>query len=104
VEQVPLLTVPSQSLSIALGGDFYDIRVKAAGTIMAVDIIRNQVLIVTGMRAEANYPLIPYPYLEQGNLFFITRDDEYPWYERFNIDQNLFYLTQEEVEALRNAT
>ena len=102
--EIPLSTIPNQSFSIQLDQNNFDIRIHDCGTIMSVDIAVNNTVIVTGQRAVNGYPLIPYAYLEQGNFAFLTANDEYPYWERFGIDQYLIYASQEELEAIRAGT
>lgn len=99
--QIPISAIPNQSLSIQLDQNNFDIRIHACGSIMAVDIAINNEVVVTGIRATGGYPLIMYPYLENGNLTIITENDEYPDYTRFGIDQFLIYASTEELEAFR---
>lgn len=102
--QIPISALPNQSLSIQLDQNNFDIRIHDCGNIMAVDITINNVEIVTGVRATGGYPLIAYPYLENGNLTIITENDEYPDWRRFGIDQFLIYASTDELEAFRAST
>lgn len=116
--KIPLTNIPNQSLNIVLDGNNYVIRIHACGDstisasvaslrtlgngILAVDIIRNDVVIVTGMRAVSGTPLIPYTYLEDGNFIFITQNDQYPNWRLLGINQFLLFASQAELDALRN--
>jgi hypothetical protein len=102
--EIPLQAIPNQSLSILLGESQWDIRIKAAGNIMAFDISENNVPIVTGQRAVAGYPIIPYEYLEDGNFVLLTMNDEYPDYTQFGVTQSLIYTSETELETFRAAT
>jgi len=51
--------------------------------------------------AKTGTPLIPYRYLENGNFVFTTDGELEPYFELFNVSQQLVYLTLAEVEALR---
>lgn len=106
--QIPLANIPNQSLSIMLDGNQYDIRVHSCrdngefGTgIMVFTIYRNNVVIVSGIRAVAGFPLIPSLYLEDGNFTVITENDEYPDWRQFGITQFLIYASPTELEAAR---
>lgn len=92
--------VPNQTLSVDIDGVSFDISLKTAGTIIA-DITVDQVVKVQGAKCLPNKPIMPYEYLEHGNFFFITENEEYPDYTQFNISQSLVYLTVDEMVALR---
>lgn len=106
--QVPITNVPNQSLSINLDMSQYDIRIHATddngepGTeIMAVDITRDSVPIVTGTRAVPGYPIISSAYLENGNFIFVTLADDYPDWNQFGITQFLIFASQAELDLLQ---
>lgn len=103
---IPLQTIANQSLNIVLDQNNYNIRLHACEDtnslvygITAVDIIRNNIVIVSGMRAVAGTPLIPYSYLESGNFIFVTQNDEYPNWNYFGINQYLIYASQAELNG-----
>lgn len=102
--EIALSAIPNQSFSIRLDDHLYDIRLRAAKNIMAVDIVRDGVLIETGIRAEAGFPLIPYQYQESGNFIIVTENDEYPDYTKFGITQTLVYVTIAELGVIRAGT
>lgn len=112
MQNVPITNVPNQSFSIQLEGIWYDFTFRMCATAigaspfylaptMAVDIVRDNVAIVTGQRCVANFWLIPYRYLEQGNFFFVTDNDDLPDWNQFGITQFLMYATVEELAAAR---
>lgn len=99
--ELSLTTVPNQSLSSRLDGSRYDITLKAVtGDMMAVSITRDGTAIVSGQRAVAGTPLLPYRYHEAGNFVFLTKDGAAPYYTEFGTSQALLYLTADEIEAL----
>lgn len=107
---IPLAAVPNQTFSVRLDDSFYDIAIHLceglfpATAIMAVDIVRDGVAIVTGQRVVAGLPVIPYRYLEKGNFLFLTEDDELPYWEEFGITQFLIYASPAELEVLYGGT
>lgn len=94
---IPLQAIPNQSLSTVLDNTQFDIVVRVAGDIMAVDITINNVVILTGQRASPGCPLIPYQYLENGNFFLLTENNDYPDYTKFGVDQFLVYASPDEL-------
>lgn len=105
--QIPLQNIPNQSLSIQLDENQIDINFHATqdnidGTsgVTAIDIVINNVVIVSGMRAVFGTPIIPYIYLQDGNFAFITQGDEYPDWRQFGITQFLVYASESELEDI----
>jgi len=98
---VPLEAVANQELTITLEGSRYNLSIKQSINCMAIDIVRDGVVIITGIRPVAGAPVIPYKYLERGNFLFLTENDDIPWWEKFNITQSLLYLTIAEMEQAR---
>lgn len=108
---VPISNIPNQSFSINLDGSLYDINIQSTkgtsvdGTIvMAFDIVRDGTPVVTGARAVPGSFLIPAAYLENGNFFVYTMDDQYPDWQQFGITQQLIFIPQAELEAIRAGT
>jgi len=112
--EIPLASVPNQTFSIVLDERLYEIALYAIdtgnivldgatvpNTVMAVDITRDGVVIMTGMRVMPDYPMIPYRYLEAGNFVFITSEGDYPDYLQFGITQTMIYLSEAELAELR---
>jgi hypothetical protein len=84
-----------------LGDSLYALTIKETRGVMALDVVRDDVPIVSGSRMLPNSPLIPYQYLEAGNFVMISEDDEYPYYTNFGDSQLLVYVTDAELETLR---
>jgi hypothetical protein len=108
--QIPITNIANQSFSINLSDSQYDIRIHATSDrgipgneIMAVSIIRDGILIVQGMRALSDFPIIPSAYLEDGNFIITTMADEYPDWHQFGITQYLIFASQAELDAARQA-
>lgn len=105
--QIPLQNIANQSLNIVLDNNNYTIRLHACEDtnslitgITAVDIVRNNVVIVSGMRAVCGTQLIPYQYLVDGNFIFVTQNDMYPNWNLFGITQFLIYASQAEIDEI----
>lgn len=101
---IPLQAIPNQSLSVQIDQKTYDIRLRDCGNIMAVDIAIDNVDIVLGVRAVPQNFIIPYRYLENGNFFITSLEDEYPDWRRFGLDQFLIYASQAELTDARLAS
>lgn len=111
--EISLSQTPNQSFSIQLNSHQYDMTIRSVNAndilgvgIMAIDILKDNVAIVTGNRCNPFSPLIPYNYLEngEGNFFFFTLNNEYPNYTQFGITQALLYLSPTELEVIRAGT
>ena len=101
MQVIPIQAIPNQAFSITLDQNLYDITLRAAAGIVAATIKRNAVLIIENTRALAIRPIIPYKYLEDGNFFFITANGDLPVYTSFNTTQQLIYISQAELDAIR---
>lgn len=96
---IPLASIPAQTLSTQINNVLYNFTIRFMGGIMVVTIIRDNIEIITNIRATPFYPLIPYHYIEngEGNFIFYTPDDSYPNYTQFGITQYLLYVTDLEL-------
>ena len=95
--------IPNQTLTTSLEGNRYRLTLKAAGSILAVNIDRDNVRLLTGIRAVAGTPLIPYNHLfpNLGNFVFETFDAELPNWQQLGDTQRLIYFTAEEIRGFR---
>lgn len=100
---VPITATPNQSLSIQVDDVRYSIRLRDIGSMMALDLSIDDVVILQGLRVVANSPLIPYEYLEGdgGNFLFITELGDLPHWDQFESTQTLLYVTATEIESAR---
>jgi len=89
---IPLAALPNQNFSVQLGNDFYDISINQTRNTVCMTIYRNNVLIISGQRLVAGFAVIPYAYLESGNFFLLTENDDLPDYQKFGVTQYLIYV------------
>lgn len=106
---IPLNNIANQNFQIVLDNNQYDITLKSCRNsgaigveVMAITIIRNNEIIVSGFRCVPSYPLIPYKYLQEGNFVFLTQNDMYPDWRLFGVNQYLIYISPTELENIRN--
>jgi tRNA(Ile2) C34 agmatinyltransferase TiaS len=100
---IGLNAIPNQSLTIQIDDDLYQITMKATRGVMSCSIVRNDVAIVSNVRVVPGSPIIPYKYLESGNFVLLTQNDDYPEYTKFGSSQSLVFVSQLEIDELRNA-
>ena len=91
---------PNQTFPVTLSGSRYEITIKDAEQCMIVDIVKDDVTIIQGVRLLPNSLIIPYTYLVNGNFVLTTQDDELPDWNEFEITQELFYLASDEIKEL----
>lgn len=101
MQEIPLQSVPNQSLSILLDKNQWDFAIKTTGGITSCSISLNGVDILDGIRAVAGSFLIPSLYEEAGNFFFTTQNFQLPDYTQFGTTQYLIYISADELSALR---
>lgn len=101
---VPIETLPKQEFSIRLDEQRFVIGIRATGDVMSVSVERNGVKIIDNVRTVANRLVLPYDYMEgnAGNFAFRTEESDLPWWEKFNVTQQLVYVTAIEAEGIRN--
>lgn len=100
-EIIDIQAIPSQTVSATLGGERYDITLKSTGSIVAADVSRDGVTIITGQRVVAESPIIPYSYLETGNFLILTEDSDPPDYTKFGDSQVLYFASSSDLELIR---
>lgn len=93
---IDLEPVPAQSVSWVDGPIRYELRVFSLGNSMAVDLTIGGVRILSGFRVVAETPVIPYRYLETGNLMFVT-EGALPSWSNFGRTQFLVFIPGVEV-------
>lgn len=102
---IALQSVPRQKFTAIMDGVVFDIRLVAAGNCMYADISNSGVPVVSGMKCCPGTALLPYRYMEgqAGQFIFATgaNNTELPWWENFNTDQTLYYVTAAELAGLR---
>lgn len=98
---IPLATEANQSFTIVLEGQVWEVTLKEANGTMACTVVRDNVVIIQNTRVLPYAPIIPYPYLELGNLVITTENDELPYWTAFNVTQYLVYLTPAEMAEAR---
>lgn len=93
---VPLEALPNQSLTIRLNDDRYEIKlITISEGMMAISIIRNDVLLIQNQRIVPGVLLLPaYRAMGAGNFIFFTPDDSYPYYEEFNNGHVLYFVPE----------
>lgn len=99
--QLTIDKTANQTLSSLLDEASYKITLKALTNGMFIDIERDDVMIIQGLRIVGNTPIIPYPYLEHGNFILATQNGDIPDYTQFGTTQFLYYVTVEELEIAR---
>jgi hypothetical protein len=87
-------------MNVTLDGNRWTLTLKVATNVMFADIDRNDLTVLIGQRLVAGAPLLPYGYLSgDGNFWFLTENEEMPWWERFGVDQMLVYASPGEFDA-----
>jgi hypothetical protein len=100
VQQIPITAEPNQEFTADLDGLRFLVRLKETNGVMVADITIDDAVILSATRVLAGEPLIPYGYLEQGNLVMLTDADALPDYPQFGATQFLFYMSAAEIAAL----
>lgn len=95
MNKIPLSTLPNQQLAFNLDGAYWHLHIYQAVSRMYMDISRNGVKLIDGVRCFGGIGLMPYKHLHLpsfGNFIFDSDAD----YTNFGNTCQLYYLTLEE--------
>lgn len=102
MREIPLVSTANQELVVTLDDVRYVLRLVALSGVMGVTITANGASVVTGSQVLAGEMLIPYEYREPGGNFILqTLNDDLPDWTQFGATQRLFYLSADELGAIR---
>lgn len=100
-QSVPLQAIPNQSFTVNLGGNVFDIELRAMKDIMTISMAINGAQKLRNARCVAGALVIPSRYLEAGNFLFLTLNGELPDYNKFTTTQQLVYFSEDDLAAYR---
>lgn len=69
---LPLSPTPNQAFTFTVNSERWGVRLFSAKGVLCADVDVGGVRILSGVRVVAGEPIIPYKYLETGNLLIIT--------------------------------
>lgn len=95
--KIKLMQYPNQTFPVTLDSSRYEITIKDVDQCLTIDITKDDAVIIQGCRILPNSLIIPYTYLTDGNFILVTQDEELPDWNQFEITQELFYLTGDEI-------
>lgn len=100
--QVPLQAVPSQTVSVTLGGQACQLNVYSKSAALYVDIYVNNAVIALGVQCENGNRLVRYAYLGFiGDLIFVdTQGSADPFYTGLDGRFLLEYLDTADLATL----
>tara|TARA_R110002126_G_scaffold121631_2_gene263194 strand:- start:186 stop:509 length:324 start_codon:yes stop_codon:yes gene_type:complete len=104
MELITIDAIPSQSFTVTLGGNNYELKIYSIDGHMSYDLSINSAQVIAGYKMVNDIPLLAYPHQElSGNILLQIAEDEIPDYKKFGLSQFLYYLTEEEKTAYRLA-
>jgi len=100
-------TLPNQSVTFTEDSDFYEVVPKSVNNFMTVDISRNGVALVTGLRCVTSGPLpnflLPlYKEAGRGNFAYWNDSENYPLYSDFGVTTFLAYYSPSDLVTVRS--
>ena len=98
---IPLTAKPNQTVSVLIDAVRFTLTLKDARGVMVADVAIDGNAVIAGSRVVAGEAIIPYRYLERGNFFILTENDDIPAWAEFGASQALVYLTADEMAATR---
>lgn len=96
-----LLQHPNQSFSFETDGNHYQVTLKDCDGFMSIDIDCNNQNFISGQRLLPNSIVLPYRHLEQGNFLFVTANQEFADWHKFEVSQFLYFITEDELTEMR---
>lgn len=99
---VNILAIPNQQVSFQEDDTRYVMRITSSGTIVAVTMSINEVVVMEGVRMVLGALIIPFDYLRAagGNLLFTSDNENILNYQSFSTSQFLLYLSSDELGSL----
>lgn len=98
MQELSLLAVANQSLTVDLDSGQFTLTIKeAGGGVMVADVVLDGVTLIAGTRILAGEPILPYGYLQAGNFVMSTIGGALPYWDQFGSTQALYYLTDDEM-------
>tara|TARA_R110001606_G_scaffold141321_2_gene280491 strand:- start:20515 stop:20820 length:306 start_codon:yes stop_codon:yes gene_type:complete len=89
---------PNQSLKYQNDQELYEIVIRTTSKSTFYSVFRNQVEIISNQILIANTLLIQSKYQQtNGNFIFYSISNEFPDYNKFNVNQFLYYATNKEL-------
>lgn len=101
---VPVVSAPNQAFVVTIDGSRYFLRIYDFGTSMAIDLAIDGKEVLSGFRALANEPLIPYRHMQKGNFLFSTLQAALPDWRVFSVSQFLVYVSNKEADLIPPVT
>lgn len=101
MRKLELINYPNQQFSVDIANNRYEFLIKDCDGFMVIDITCNHQILIQGQRLLLNTPLIAYPYREQGNFILTSDKDELADWQKFNISQFLYVISDAELAEIR---
>ena len=105
VLDIPIVSVPNQSLSVVLKQQNCKINLLTRNNITYFDLFLNNQTIILGKKLTIS-PILPYKYIQQifnGNFIIFNNDGNIntePNFKFFGINQSLIYYTQADLNGI----
>lgn len=101
--QIDVQQIPNQEFEKEIDGVRYTIKFRTFHKMTLADITIDDIVVKRSIRVCPNTLIIPYKYLTKGgNFVFYSIDNSYPHYSKFGVTQQLVYLTDTEIQELKN--
>lgn len=101
MQVIPLQALPSQSFSIPLDNNQWDIEILFTNGTISVSFTLNNEVVIQNTRAVGGMRIIPAKYEEAGNFAILTQNFEVPDYTKFGTSQQLIYISADELALVR---
>jgi len=96
---VNLDKIPNQTFNVMLDNVDYRVALRSIKGLTYMSLWANGELLFYNQLCTPNAPVNPYRYVSiNGRFCFACDTDDYPYYTQFGETQQLYFITQEEID------
>ena len=102
MESIQLEAIPNQKINVQLSRVSYNIRINTRCGLTFLSLLQGEEPITYSRICLPNRSVAIPKYKFNGVLFWVSQDDETPYYPKFGTLHKLYYATLEEFKELTN--
>ena len=103
VQLINLVANANQSFTLIIDNHRYEVTIRSSFSGVCVDLVVDDLMVVSGVRILPKEPMVPYDYMTSGNFVLLTEMDQLPDFREFGTTQFLFYVDQETLKKMQTS-